>query len=870
MQAELSSFEQNSSIVTASPLLAAVVARQFAETQLRAGISSWERPSIQTIDAWLTACWHEVRYASLDIPALLSASQERLLWQSVIREENPDLFDVSAAARLARDAMRIVAEWHVPLDSELWIDHQDGQQFLRWGDTFRARCRREGWITRSDLWRLCVDWIRSGLCSPTRVGFLGFTRLSPAIARLHDALPGSEFLSTNDDRVALPKRFGAIACNDFKSELEKAARWSRHAFENGLGKSIAVFVPDLRSHLDLVDRIFREVCYPSWDLGLLRRNTQPSDLRGSVFHVNGSRSRLSHPLISSALLVLSVGRPRIQTSDAAALLRCPFIKAADTERSERAFADLNLRRMRELDVSLHDLERASRKCPILTQIWSAVRRVLQSGPWRADLQEWSKFFGDLVQAAGWPGDAELTADDQEQLEAWNDALSSLASLGMVSAPVTLEVAFDYLRSALASDGTHRGDWFSPIQIIDASEAVGLSFDCAFVAGLSDEMWPPRSHITPLIPLRLQRSCNVPGSNTSDLQSERDFLTRVLFDCAPVIRASYHGRLSSLAARFLTQESVDDSSWTGLLPIDSFAPVALEEVEDDFAPAFDVSRQVYGGTSIIKLQSLCPFRAFAEIRLKAQSPEDACFGFDARDRGGFLHKALQYVWQELKTQATLNKLPDEWLKILVRESVAKAVAEDLNSPFRVQTTLVERERLEYLILDWLVTVEKNRPRAFTVETVEDQLEYNLAGLPLRLRIDRMDRLDNGQVLLIDYKSGKQTRGKLDSPRPFEPQLLVYASAKGPEVDGFYFGEVRPREMRVVGYGREKYFRSQSATAKNESWDSYAEKSRDEVHSLAKDFLAGKALVDPLRGACEYCSVKPFCRIKEKSAEAEEEA
>ncbi len=132
------------------------------------------------------------------------------------------------------------------------------------------------------------------------------------------------------------------------------------------------------------------------------------------------------------------------------------------------------------------------------------------------------------------------------------------------------------------------------------------------------------------------------------------------------------------------------------------------------------------------------------------------------------------------------------------------------------------------------------------------------------------MDNGQVLLIDYKSGKQSKTKLDSPRPSEPQLLVYAAARGSEVDGVLFGELKPRELRMVGYARDKYFHSKSIQVLKNGWDKFACDSRAEVESLAKDFLAGKALVDPTRGACEYCGVKSFCRIKEKSAALEDEA
>jgi ATP-dependent helicase/DNAse subunit B len=295
---------------------------------------------------------------------------------------------------------------------------------------------------------------------------------------------------------------------------------------------------------------------------------------------------------------------------------------------------------------------------------------------------------------------------------------------------------------------------------------------------------------------------------------------------------------------------------------------LEEVKEVSAPAFDTSAGVRGGTSVIKLQSLCPFRAFAELRLSARLPEDAAFGFDALDRGKFLHKALQLVWQELKTQQALKAAPELKLWNIVRDAVAAALQQEEDEGFRGETTAVERDRLEHLIFDWLVGVERERLIPFTVENTEDQLEFSLGGLPLRLRIDRIDRLRNGGLVLIDYKSGSQTKTKLQCPRPPEPQLLVYAAAKGSQVEGVLFGQVKARELKLVGFSRSRHFKGGSTTALNNEWDDFIEESRDEVERLAAGFLRGDAVVDPAKTACEYCDLKALCRVQELSAANEE--
>ncbi len=149
---------------------------------------------------------------------------------------------------------------------------------------------------------------------------------------------------------------------------------------------------------------------------------------------------------------------------------------------------------------------------------------------------------------------ELTSDEQESVEIWNDSLSALGALGMVAPPADLDSAVHHLQSLLSADGPQRGDWFSPIQVLDSSEASGLEFDAAFITGLADDMWPPASRALPLIPHKLQQASDVPGSTPEKLQTERRSLTNALFASAPVVQASYHGRLSPLAARLTGHET----------------------------------------------------------------------------------------------------------------------------------------------------------------------------------------------------------------------------------------------------------------------------------------------------------------------------
>jgi ATP-dependent helicase/nuclease subunit B len=661
----------------------------------------------------------------------------------------------------------------------------------------------------------------------------------------------------------------ATSVKDESSEFEYAARWARSAYEEQRFRSTAVAVPDLASHRTQVERIFNHVFYPS-----RFRSPRPVSGNGttersqSVFHIGAGRPLANEPLVANALLFLELARPRIHHADAGALLRSPFLAGAIEERDLRAQADFALRRNRELDYSLRDIEYASRDCPKLSSCWPEVRTVLRNLGSKQELGGWARFIAALLAALGWPGDRDLHAAQQDVLEKWEDALSRLAALGLVMGAASLDEGLAHLRRILAGLHLETGDLSSPVQVLDASDIRSLEFDCALLTGLSDESWPPPARTSPLVPLTLQRAHQVPGSTPATARREREHMTERLFSTAPTVAVTYTGRLSPLAEPFIDQPLASPAYWAGVLPREGFQATELQELEDTYAPPFQQTEATRGGTSIIKSQSHCPFRAVAEFRLHARTPDDASFGLDSRERGGFLHRALQNVWTELKTQDRLLKASIEELQTIVRAAIDEAVKTNETGPLHVLVSNTERARLEEVILEWLTKVERCRKVPFTVESMEQERFIEFPGLRLRLRADRIDRLKDGRILLFDYKSGAQSKKKLDIPRPQEPQLLLYAASMEDPVDGVFFGEMRARNTRAVGYSRAKYFPGTSS-ASLKDWDDFLEKSTAEVERLAEQFVSGYAAVDPLRNVCGFCGLDALCRINERVREAEDD-
>jgi RecB family exonuclease len=233
----------------------------------------------------------------------------------------------------------------------------------------------------------------------------------------------------------------------------------------------------------------------------------------------------------------------------------------------------------------------------------------------------------------------------------------------------------------------------------------------------------------------------------------------------------------------------------------------------------------------------------------------------------LHNALYALWGALESSAALAALDEDGAQSLVVDAACSAI-ESVPSALRQIAgpgcLKLEQQRLQGLLLEWLAIERKREP--FQVVAREEPLEAEIAGLPLRLRVDRVDELVGGQRLVIDYKSGKNSLGDWLGARPAQPQLPLYSIVT--DVSALAFAEVRSRECRLQGMGEvegvpgiksdiDKAVRRYSQA---QDWASLQAEWHANLESLAVAFLQGDATVEPLARACTYCGLQSLCRVE----------
>jgi probable DNA repair protein len=315
-----------------------------------------------------------------------------------------------------------------------------------------------------------------------------------------------------------------------------------------------------------------------------------------------------------------------------------------------------------------------------------------------------------------------------------------------------------------------------------------------------------------------------------------------------------------------------------------APLTVPIEDASRVPFVAAATKVPGGAGVLTNQSQCPFKAFATARLAARSWEPAEAGLTAAQRGKLLHAVLHAVWagppDGIRTHAELQNLKDRIS--FVAAHVHRVFQDEIRSELRQRMPRryleLEEQRLIRLVTEWL-DYEATRID-FEVTETEAARTIHIAGLAFDLRLDRIDRLIDNSLLVIDYKSGEVSPKSWNLPRPDDVQLPLYAGfalEPAEKLGGLVFAKVRAGNYEFAGrVGDAKAtllgnLSNSSGLVKDSLTAEQLIDWRAHIEQLAEDFLAGRAEVDPREypKTCERCGLQTLCRIQENQARFEAE-
>ncbi|MBT3707842.1 MAG: hypothetical protein HOG19_00270, partial [Gammaproteobacteria bacterium] len=636
------------------------------------------------------------------------------------------------------------------------------------------------------------------LFSPAHIILLGFQHMPPLQQTLLEAT-GATIRQHSPSTVATVTQ--KLACDNGVQEFHAAADWAKRQLESNPHKRIGIIVPDLAQQRSSIESVLASVFEPQYLLPDTARYQLP-------FNISAGTPLNQTPLIDSALLLLGLLRDEFTYHDLYGLLKSPFVKkTADDFSAGNGTANFGASTQLEIFLraggwpvfTLKGLQKQLNNQPSLnTQYQPFIRAIevasgLQHQHQRetTELTEWVVIFETILSAFQWPcSDRRLDSIEYQQLTRWRAALLDFNQLSALSGKVSLTAALGLLERHIGSIDFQAQSAQTPLQVLGLLEGSGLQFDALWLIGTNDSQWPAAANPSPFIPINLQREANMPHASAErELEFARELLHSYCHSSNEII-ASYalHSDDRALRASTLINDFEETTlSALGLAPAHFPHPyyqshalgtehaLRLEVINETTGPIVDLEKEsIRGGSSILKNQAACPFKAYAIHRLGAQQLPEPSYHLGPAQRGIALHSALESLWNTLKDSSQLAACHEAALDELLQQAVIKAIkplARQRADLFGKVFSASESRRLSGLLKQWLA-IEKTRD-PFVVIATEKALLINLEGLPLRVRIDRIDRLEDGSLALIDYKTGKCALNKWQGERLEEPQLPLYS-------------------------------------------------------------------------------------------------
>ncbi|ARB93641.1 endonuclease [Legionella longbeachae] len=769
-------------------------------------------------------------------PILLSDAQCQYLWRKIIKSE-PSIIYSEGLLKSVITAWEYCQQWQINPENPKFLYTDQTRQFQQWWLVFEEQLKKHHLITEYQLITHLLN-AQYPVFSDSIV-WVCFDDFTPQQIHLQEQLINQGITQYQYDLKEKSSKIEMLAAQDDKEEYQQLMLWLHLKLQEG-NHRIGVVVPNLEKESNLLQRI-------------LTNHFEPT-----LFNISLGQPLSDFPLVAHALCWLNLDDFTLSQHQASLLLQSPYLGYSKEEfigRAEYLQEGILLERhvipLKDFINELHYYT------PKLSQLLS----LLIAYPAMATPQEWVCLFQDRLRVMGFPGDYGLNSENYQCLNRFITLFDEFRQLAVFNTNLTKAEALEAFHHLTHHTIFQAQKNNAPIQVTGLLEASGCEFDSLWVMGLTDQCLPNKVRLSAFVPSYLQRELSMPHSLPErELQFARQILQRLQKSADSVVFSfpQLQGDNPNLPCSLITTFP----HFTLLPePNSSIYQPKYITVEEHFSLPVLPEERITGGTAILSNQAKCPFKAFAEHRLRAKAPLQTTDGLNHQERGKLIHKVMELLWQALESQEKLKLLAPHIVDRYIDEAIHTALShlnQRINS-LSASLQEVESARLKRLIYTYLEWEKQRAP--FTIAALEHSYSINLAGLDIQVRIDRLDQVAD-KKWVIDYKSTLPTSKPWHEERPKEPQLLLYALLDD-QINTFLLMQLKSGKIYCAGLSEEKQaINGITSLKKDETWTECRKTWQKQLTHLAMEFQQGYCPPQPAHlSICQRCDYQNLCRIQD---------
>ena len=821
------------------------------------------------------------KHANIYMPyRILNGIEEKLLWESSIKQYKKSFFDLSNIENLSETAIqanRLIDQFNIGENTLKSEERSEEHTFFNaWRLIFKKYCSDKNVITFNNLLKITEEHIKNGDISIEHpLHFVNFEFIAPIEESFIEACKTQvdiEFFKASQTTPYIESR---VFLNE-EHECMQIVEWCKTQIENN--KKILIVTPQLDQIIDrltsMLDKTFHpETFTPS--LSQEKRIYQFS-LNTPLFHL--SMVYLNFKLIE----VAARGTSKINE------LKNILSHSGWSESKElcRRYRLINyLERKRRGNISIKDLiemseliEDLNDEIPYLKTHLNQIYASHHEWRIKRNPSGWIKAFDMYLKNIQSSLLNPKDAFEESIYEVWNKTSETIASLDNLMGEISIQEMLDVLQYYLKKtthQHQHQGNF--KIDILGFHESVYEKYDATWIMNLNEHHWPIPHQYNPFIPIKIQHDRHISTHEKRHLNASK--ILDKFIHTSPFVTLSYAKKMgeeeifpSPTLYSFVSSKLLEDTNFK--YKKNKLNHDVIEYIEDNTSNKIEVQKTVKSGIKLLEAQSICPAWAFYEFRLGAKQIEDEDEeNLTTRLRGNLFHKTLEEFWTEYKSSSLVSALNEKELSKKIQEITHKNISVEKKNYPRILSEFfnIEEMRLISYLEKWIRHELKRGD--FEVKETEKNIPIHLGCLNFNIKIDRIDEVNQNNIV-IDYKSGTtKTLNEWFLNAYGELQMPFYALfASNKPIDAIAIGVINAAKPQWIGIGRDKDLLQgikDSTATQYQSWDDLIGFWKCRIDDAIKSYESGNAAVKFTREKdIAYCQVKPILRLPERILQFEQ--